>query len=67
LNAGIRVDAGTTVTFILRVVGVAVNPNSNSQDWTITVTDIFESDAGYDASEFDNVGGNLPITESRFN
>jgi len=63
LTVGQSVDAGTSVTYIVRVTGIAINPASNSQDWTITLTDIDAVD--YDATDYDNVGGNLPISESK--
>lgn len=57
------VDAGQTVTYIVVVTGLAVDPSSNSQDWSITLTDLgFD---GLSAVAYDNVGGNLPVTESK--
>lgn len=57
------VDAGQTVTYIVVVTGLAVDPNSNSQDWSITLTDLDFN--GLTATDYDNVGGALPITESK--
>jgi hypothetical protein len=65
LTVNQSVDKGTSVTYIVRVTGIAIEPSSNTQDWTITLTDV---DAGtYDATDYENVGTNLPITESRLN
>jgi hypothetical protein len=65
LNPGVEVAAGTTTTFVIRVVGAVIDPASNSQDWSITLTDVEGN--GYYASDYDNVGKDLPFAESRFN
>ena len=62
-SANDTVDAGQTVTFIVVVTGLAVDPNSNSQDWSLTLTNLGFN--GLDATDYDNVGAALPITESK--
>lgn len=65
LQPNVEVAAGTTTTFVIRVSGAVVDPMSNSQDWSVTLTEVDGN--GYDATDYDNVGKDLPFTESRFN
>lgn len=57
------VDAGTTATFIVVIENAVVDAGSNSQDWSVSLTDIAFD--GLVATDYDNVGGTLPLTESK--
>lgn len=65
LSPNVEVAAGTTTTFVIRVSGALIDPLSNSQDWSITLTDVDGN--GYNATNYDNVGKDLPFSETRFN
>lgn len=64
LNANNSVDAGTTATYIVVIENAVVDGGSNSQDWSVSLTDI-DFGAGLLATDYNNVGGALAITESK--
>jgi hypothetical protein len=57
------VDAGTTATFIVVVTGLGTDPAANTTDWTMTLTNLTFN--GTSAVAYNNVGGSLPITETK--
>lgn len=64
LSANNSVDAGTTATYIVVIENAVVDGGSNSQDWSVSLTDI-DFGAGLLATNYNNVGGALAITESK--
>ena len=63
-NNGVNstVDAGSTVTYIVTIEGALVNSTSNSQDWSVSLSDVYFG--GFAASTYNNVGA-FPITETK--
>ena len=56
------VDAGSTNTYIVVVEGILVDGTANSQDWTVSLSDLTIS--GVSANTYDNLG-DFPITETK--
>ncbi|MBU1759096.1 hypothetical protein KKG31_08505 [Patescibacteria group bacterium] len=59
-NANSTVDAGSTVEYIVALQGALIDPASSSQDWNVSLTDIYFG--GITASTYNNIG-ELPMTE----
>lgn len=62
LNANNTVDAGSSVTYIVVLDGALINSSSNTQDWSVSLTDVLFG--GLSASSYDNAGA-FPITETK--
>lgn len=63
-TANRTIDAGTTTTYIVVIEGAIVDSNSTSHDWSVSLTNL-NFGANLDATGFDNIGGALPITETK--
>jgi hypothetical protein len=62
LSANNVVDAGTTTSYIVTIENIV--GNAATQDWSVSLTNI-NFDGGLIATNFNNVGGGLAITESK--
>ncbi|NVP18144.1 hypothetical protein HUU51_05505, partial [Candidatus Gracilibacteria bacterium] len=61
-NANNTVDNGSTNTYIVVLEGVVVDGGSNSQDWSVSLSNVFFDGIGADS--YDNLG-DFPITETK--
>lgn len=61
-NANNTVDNGSTNTYIVVLEGVVVDGGSNSQDWSVSLSNVFFD--GIWADSYDNLG-DFPITETK--
>ena len=61
LQPNVEVAAGTTTTFVIRITWAIADWGANSQDWSVTLTEVDGN--GYDATDYDNVGKDLPFSE----
>lgn len=61
-NANNTVDNGSTNTYIVVLEGVVVDGDSNSQDWSVSLSNVFFD--GIWADSYDNLG-DFPITETK--
>ena len=62
MTANNTVDAGSSVTYIVVLDGALINSSSNTQDWSVSLTDVLFG--GLNASSYDNAGA-FPITETK--
>lgn len=54
LTANNVVDAGTSATYVVVVKNITVDPASNSQDWSVSLKEVTNSN-GINASAYTNV------------
>lgn len=57
------IDAGTSATYIVKMVGAVVTSGSNSQDWSVSLTHLYAG--GLDASNYPKNTDTFPLTSNK--
>lgn len=62
-TANNSIDAGTSATYIVKMVGAVVTAGSNSQDWSVSLTHLFAG--GLDAANYPKNTDTFPLTTNK--
>jgi hypothetical protein len=61
----ITVDAGTTTTYVVKVVGATVDSSAQSTGWTVSLTHLTLGTSGLDLANYPSNTDTLPLTSSK--
>lgn len=64
-NSAITVDAGTTTTYVVKVVGATVDSTAQSTGWTVSLTSLTLGTSGLDLANYPSNTDTLPLTSSK--